>query len=70
MPTDAQHVGYREVRRTIDRAVRWLVDVRFPISDVAAEIDRFKPTFDALARRCRTCCAAGSGRTSTPRSTG
>jgi glutamate dehydrogenase len=48
VPTDAQHVGYREIRRTIDRAVRWLVDVRFPISDVAAEIDRFKPTFDAL----------------------
>jgi glutamate dehydrogenase len=48
VPTNAQHVGYREVRRTIDRAVRWLVDVRFPISDVAAEIDRFKPTFDAL----------------------
>ena len=47
--TEAQHVGYREVRRTIDRAVRWLVDVRFPISDVAAEIDRFKPTFDRLA---------------------
>jgi glutamate dehydrogenase len=49
VPTSAQHIGYREVRRTIDRAVRWLVDVRFPISDVATEIDRFKPTFDALA---------------------
>jgi glutamate dehydrogenase len=49
VPTDAQHIGYREVRRTIDRAVRWLVDVRFPISDVATEIERFKPTFDALA---------------------
>jgi len=49
VPTSAQHVGYREVRRTIDRAVRWLVDVRFPISDVATEIERFKPTFDALA---------------------
>jgi glutamate dehydrogenase len=48
VPTDAQHIGYREVRRTIDRAVRWLVDVRFPISDVAAEIDRFRPTLAAL----------------------
>ncbi|HEX2905179.1 MAG TPA: NAD-glutamate dehydrogenase [Jatrophihabitans sp.] len=48
VPTEAQHIGYREVRRTIDRAVRWLVDVRFPISDVAAEIERFKPTFDRL----------------------
>jgi len=49
VPTEAQHIGYREIRRTIDRAVRWLVDVRFPISDVAAEIERFKPTFDKLA---------------------
>jgi glutamate dehydrogenase len=48
VPTDAQHIGYREVRRTVDRAVRWLVEVRFPISDVAAEIDRFKPTLDEL----------------------
>jgi glutamate dehydrogenase len=48
VPTDAQHVGYREVRRTVDRAVRWLVEARFPISDVAAEIERFKPTLDAL----------------------
>ena len=46
--TEAQHVGYREVRRTIDRAVRWLVDVRYPISDVAAEIERFRPTVAAL----------------------
>jgi len=48
VPTDAQHIGYREVRRTIDRAVRWLVDVRFPISDVSAEIERFGPTIAAL----------------------
>jgi glutamate dehydrogenase len=46
--TDAQHIGYREVRRTMDRAVRWLVDVRFPISDVAAEIERFGPTVAQL----------------------
>jgi glutamate dehydrogenase len=49
VPTNAQHIGYREVRRTIDRAVRWLVDVRFPISDVTAEIERFGPTVAALA---------------------
>ncbi|MBV9823478.1 MAG: NAD-glutamate dehydrogenase, partial [Actinobacteria bacterium] len=48
VPADAQHVGYREVRRTMDRAVRWLVDVRFPISDVTAEIERFGPTVAAL----------------------
>jgi glutamate dehydrogenase len=46
--TDAQHTGYREVRRTMDRAVRWLVDVRFPISDVTAEIERFGPTVAEL----------------------
>ncbi|HEX8304480.1 MAG TPA: NAD-glutamate dehydrogenase [Jatrophihabitans sp.] len=46
--TDAQHIGYREVRRTMDRAVRWLVDVRFPISDVTAEIERFAPTVAEL----------------------
>ncbi|HET6210185.1 MAG TPA: NAD-glutamate dehydrogenase domain-containing protein, partial [Jatrophihabitans sp.] len=51
VPTDAQHVGYREVRRTVDRAVRWLIDVRFPISDLATEIERFKPTVEALAPR-------------------
>ncbi|MEO7286919.1 MAG: NAD-glutamate dehydrogenase [Jatrophihabitantaceae bacterium] len=49
VPTDAQHIGYREVRRTIDRAVRWLIDVRFPIGDVATEIERFKPTVEALS---------------------
>ncbi len=51
VPTDAQHIAYREVRRTIDRAVRWLIDVRFPISDVAAEINRFAPIFAELAPR-------------------
>jgi glutamate dehydrogenase len=51
VPTDAQHIGYREVRRTIDRAVRWLVDIRFPISDVAAEIDRYGPTIATLGAR-------------------
>ena len=32
----------------MDRAVRWLVDVRFPISDVTAEIERFGPTVAEL----------------------
>jgi len=48
VPANAQHIGYREVRRTMDRAVRWLVDVRFPISDVTAEIERFGPTVAEL----------------------
>ena len=48
VPTDAQHLGYHEIRRTIDRAVRWLVDVRYPISDVGAEIGRYAPTLAEL----------------------
>ncbi|MDQ1734092.1 MAG: glutamate dehydrogenase [Pseudonocardiales bacterium] len=48
VPTNAQHIGYREVRRTIDRAVRWLVDVRFPITDVTAEIARYAATVAEL----------------------
>ncbi|WAX55317.1 NAD-glutamate dehydrogenase [Jatrophihabitans cynanchi] len=51
VPTDAQHAGYQEIRRLVDRATRWLVDVRFPISDVAAEIDRFGPTLRELGPR-------------------
>ena len=51
VPTAAQHAGYHEIRRLIDRATRWLVDVRFPITDVAAEIERFAPTVCELAPR-------------------
>jgi glutamate dehydrogenase len=47
--TEAQHSGYQEIRRLIDRATRWFVDVRFPITDVAAEIDRFGPTLAQLS---------------------
>ena len=49
--TEAQHAGYQEIRRLIDRATRWFVDVRFPISDVAAEIERFGPTLGELTPR-------------------
>jgi glutamate dehydrogenase len=48
VPIVAQHRCYQEVRRLIDRATRWLVDVRFPIGDVAAEIERFAPTLREL----------------------
>jgi glutamate dehydrogenase len=51
VPTVAQHTGYAEIRRLIDRATRWLVDVRFPITDVAAEIERFRPTVRDLGPR-------------------
>jgi glutamate dehydrogenase len=49
--TSAQHVAYQEIRRLIDRATRWLVDVRFPITDVATEIERFAATVRELAPR-------------------
>jgi glutamate dehydrogenase len=51
VPVAAQHAAYQEIRRLIDRATRWFVDVRFPITDVAAEIDRFAPTLRALGPR-------------------
>ncbi|HET6877177.1 MAG TPA: NAD-glutamate dehydrogenase [Jatrophihabitans sp.] len=42
VPTKAQHAGYQEIRRLVDRATRWLVETRFPISDVATEIERYR----------------------------
>jgi glutamate dehydrogenase len=52
VPTAAQHAAYAEVRRLIDRATRWLVDIRFPINDVAAEIERYTPIITGLGARC------------------
>jgi glutamate dehydrogenase len=52
VPTVAQHAGYQEMRRLIDRATRWFVDVRFPITDVEAEIERYH---DVVAR-LGACC--------------
>jgi glutamate dehydrogenase len=49
VPTAAQHAGYAEIRRLIDRATRWLVDVRFPITDIAAEIERYRPVIATLS---------------------
>jgi glutamate dehydrogenase len=54
VPTSAQHAGYQEIRRLIDRATRWLVDVRYPIGDVADEIERFRPTVRELGPRITT----------------
>jgi glutamate dehydrogenase len=51
VPASAQHAGYLEIRRLIDRATRWFVDVRFPVLDVAAEIDRFAATVQSLGPR-------------------
>jgi glutamate dehydrogenase len=52
VPTAAQHAAYQEIRRLIDRATRWLVDIRFPITDVAAEIERYQPVVASLGRCC------------------
>ena len=52
VPTVAQHAGYQEMRRLIDRATRWFVDVRFPITDVAAEIARYRPVVAQLGAQC------------------
>jgi len=51
VPTTAQHAAYFEIRRLIDRTTRWLVDLRFPITDVAGEIERFAPTVRELTPR-------------------
>jgi glutamate dehydrogenase len=51
VPTSAQDAVYFELRRLVDRATRWMIDVRFPITDLAAEIERFAPTVRALAPR-------------------
>jgi glutamate dehydrogenase len=52
VPTSAQHAAYHEIRRLIDRATRWLVDLRFPITDVAAEINRYRSVVAACGPRC------------------
>ena len=52
VPTSAQHAGYQEIRRLIDRATRWLVDNRFPLTDVASEIERYRPVVARLGSRC------------------
>jgi glutamate dehydrogenase len=43
VPTGAQTAVYLEVRRLLDRAVRWLVTNRRAPLDVAEEIDRLRP---------------------------
>ncbi|MCW2527873.1 MAG: NAD-specific glutamate dehydrogenase, partial [Pseudonocardiales bacterium] len=51
VPTSAQDAAYFELRRLVDRATRWLIDVRYPITDLAAEIERFEPTLRKLSPR-------------------
>ena len=47
-PVAAQDAAYFEIRRMLDRTARWLLDVRYPITDLSAEIDRFA----AVAELC------------------
>ena len=49
VPTAAQDAAYFDIRRMVDRVTRWLIDVRYPISDVGAEIERFRPTVRELS---------------------
>ncbi|HEX8498132.1 MAG TPA: NAD-glutamate dehydrogenase, partial [Actinomycetales bacterium] len=48
VPTTAQTALYLELRRLLDRSVRWLLQSRPQIVDVAAEIERYRPTVTAL----------------------
>ncbi len=48
LPTTAQTTVYLEVRRLVDRAVRWLVTNRRSPLDVTAEIARLKPALSKL----------------------
>ena len=48
VPTRAQTALYLEFRRLLDRSVRWLVQSRPPVVDVAAEIARYRTTVTAL----------------------
>ncbi len=47
-PTEGQDAAYLELRRLLDRGTRWLLDVRYPITDIAAEIERYRPVVREL----------------------
>jgi glutamate dehydrogenase len=54
VPTEAQTTVYLEVRRLLDRAVRWLVtNHRVPL-DVTAETARLRPGVEALLPKVET----------------
>jgi glutamate dehydrogenase len=48
VPTSAQTLVYLEIRRLLDRAVRWLVSTRRSPIDVPAEIERLRPGVNRL----------------------
>ena len=49
VPTDAQDAAYFDIRRMLDRVTRWLIDLRYPITDVGDEIERFRPVVRAVS---------------------
>ena len=51
VPTVAQDAAYFDVRRLADRATRWLIDVRYPITDLTTEIARFQTSVRDLSPR-------------------
>ncbi|MGI8879203.1 MAG: NAD-glutamate dehydrogenase [Jatrophihabitans sp.] len=50
-PTVGQDAVYFELRRLLDRGTRWLLDVRYPITDIAAEIERYRPVVRELSQQ-------------------
>jgi glutamate dehydrogenase len=48
-PTDGQDAAYFEIRRLIDRGTRWLLDVHYPITDIAALIKHYRPAVRELS---------------------
>ncbi len=48
VPTAAQTALYLEFRRLLDRSVRWWLQSRPPIVDIAAEIERYRPLVEQL----------------------
>jgi glutamate dehydrogenase len=48
VPTAAQTALYLEFRRLMDRAVRWWLQSRPPINDIAGEIERYRGTVAQL----------------------
>jgi glutamate dehydrogenase len=51
VPTSAQTALYLEFRRLMDRAVRWWLQSRPPITDIAGEIERYRPVVTELRPR-------------------
>ncbi|MDR1998752.1 MAG: NAD-glutamate dehydrogenase, partial [Frankiaceae bacterium] len=48
---EAAEAAWLEVRRMLERATGWLLDNRFPIADITAQIHRYQPAVRLLAPR-------------------